>query len=127
MMHSHSDTNVTLDPTTTSNTTPNITVKLVTPVPQGIDVQEIVRQSLIRTQSALSRIRQPGRKLNQTLDFTKLQEQPQGTGLPRNTLGDNITNPAKALILGDGGSGILPTPPGSSPSSSEGESSDEGC
>jgi hypothetical protein len=123
---SRSDTNVTLETTTTSNDTPDIPVEPVTPLPQGIDVQEIVHQSLIRTQSALSHIRQPGRQLNQPLDFTNLQEQLQGTGLPRNTLGDNITNPVEALILGAGGSGIPPSPPGSSPPSSGGESSDEG-
>jgi hypothetical protein len=126
IMRSHSDTNVTLETTTTSNNTPDIPVEPVTPVPQGIDVQEIVRQSIIRTQSDLSRIRQPGRQLNQPLDFTNLQEQPQDTGLPGNPLGGNITNPAEALILGAGGSGIPPSPPGSSPPSSGGESSDEG-
>jgi hypothetical protein len=54
---SHSDPNVILDPATTSETTPDIPTEPVTPVPQGIDVQEIVRQSILRTQSALSRIR----------------------------------------------------------------------
>jgi hypothetical protein len=40
---SRSETNVTLDLATTSNTTPDILVEPMTPVPQGIDVQEIVR------------------------------------------------------------------------------------
>jgi hypothetical protein len=35
---SWSDSNVTLDPVTTSNTTPDIPVEPVTPVPQGIDL-----------------------------------------------------------------------------------------
>jgi hypothetical protein len=123
---SHSDNNVTLETTTTSNDNPDIPVEPVTPVPQGVDVQEIVRQSLIRTHSALAHIRQPGRPLNQPLDFTDIQEQLQGTGLPENPLGGNTTNPTETLILGAGGSGIPPSPPGSSPSSSGGESSDEG-
>jgi len=121
-----SDTNVTLETTTTSNDNPDISVEPVTPLPQGIDVQEIVRQSFIRTHSALSRIRQPGRQLNQPLDFTNIQEQLQGTGLPKNPLGGNTTNLVEALILGVGGSGIPPSPPGSSPPSSGGESLDEG-
>lgn len=124
--HSHSETNVTLDPTTTSNTIHDILVESVTPVPQGIDIQEIIHQSIIRTQSALSQIRQPGRQLNQPLDFTNLQGQPQDTSLPENPLGGNITNPSEALILGAGGSGIPPSPPSSSPPSSGEDSSDEG-
>jgi hypothetical protein len=52
VMHSLSDNNVTLETTTTSNDNPDIPVEPVTPVPQGVDVQEIVRQSLIRTHSA---------------------------------------------------------------------------
>jgi hypothetical protein len=72
----------------------------VTPVPQGADVQEIVRQSLIRTHSALAHIRQPGRPLNQPLDFSDIREQLQGTGLPQNPLGGNTTNPTETLIPG---------------------------
>jgi hypothetical protein len=98
----------------------------VTPAPQGADVQEIVRQSLIRTHSALARIRQPGRPLNQPLDFSDIREQLEGTGLLSNPLGDNTTDPIETPTLGVGGSGIPPSPPGSSPSSSGGESSDEG-
>jgi hypothetical protein len=123
---SRSDTNIILETTTTSNDTPGIPVEPVTPLPQGINVQEIVRQSLIRTQSVLSHIRQPGRQLNQPFDFTNLQDQLQGTGLPRNTIGtDNITNHVEAFILSAGGSGIPPSPPGSSPPSLGGESLDE--
>jgi hypothetical protein len=51
---SHSDNNVTSETTTTSNENPEILVEPVTPNPQGADVQEIVRQSLIRTHSALA-------------------------------------------------------------------------
>jgi hypothetical protein len=69
IMRSHSDNNVTLETTTTSNDKLEIPIELVTPVPQGADVQEIVRQSLIRTHSALSRIKQPRRPLNQPIDF----------------------------------------------------------
>jgi hypothetical protein len=98
----------------------------VTPVPQGVNVQEIVRQSLIRTHSSLAHIRQPGRPLNQPLDFTDIQQQIQGTGLPENPLGCNTTNPTETPILGTRGSGIPHSPPGSSPSSSRGYSSDEG-
>jgi hypothetical protein len=105
--HSCSNTNFTLETTTTSNDTPDIPVEPVTPFPQGIDVQEIVCQSLVRTQSALSRIRQPSRQINQLLDVINLQEQLQSTGLPENLLGGNITNPTKAPILGVEGSGIL--------------------
>jgi hypothetical protein len=54
---SHSDNNVTLETTNTSNNTPDIPIELITPVPQGIDVQEIVRQTIIRTQTTLSCIR----------------------------------------------------------------------
>jgi hypothetical protein len=123
---SRSDNNVTLETTTTSNDNPEILVEPVTPVPQGADVQEIVRQSLIRTHSALARIRQPGRPLNQPLDFSDIREQLQGTGLLQNLLGEHTTNPTETPTLGAGGSGIPPSPPESSPSSSGGESSDEG-
>jgi hypothetical protein len=81
MMHSRLDTNVTLDLDTTSNATPDIPIEPMTPFPQGIDVQEILRQSIIRTQSDLSQIRQLGKQLNQPLDFTNLQDHPLDTGL----------------------------------------------
>jgi hypothetical protein len=119
---SPSDTKVTLEIKNTSNDTPDILVESVTPLPQGIDVQEIVRQSVIRTHSALSCIRQPGRQFNQPLDFTNLQEQLEGTGLNENPLDGNTTNPTKSPILGDGGFGIPSSPPGSSPYSLGGES-----
>jgi hypothetical protein len=47
--------------------------------------------------------------LNHPLDFTDIQQQLQGTGLPQNPLGGNITNPTETLILGVGGSGIPPS------------------
>jgi hypothetical protein len=123
--HSRSDNNVTFETTITSNENPKIPVEPVTPVPQGVDVQEIVRQSLIRTHSALARIRQPGRPLNQPLDFSDIREQLEGTGLLQNPLGEHTTNPTETLILGAMGFGIPPSPPGSSSSSSGGKSSDE--
>jgi hypothetical protein len=118
---SHSDNNVTSQTTTTSNENPQITVEPVTPNPQGSDVQEIVRQSLLRTHGALARIRQPGRPLNQPLDFSDIREKLEGIGLLLNpTDPDHILTPAAE------GSGIPPSPPHSSPSSSGEESSDEG-
>jgi hypothetical protein len=44
-------------------------------------------------------IRQPGRQLNQPLEFTNLREQLQGTSLPENPLGGNTTNPVESLSL----------------------------
>ena len=97
---SHSDNNITLETKTTSNDNPHIPIEPVTPVPQGIDVQEIVRQSIIRTHSALARIRKPGRPVNEPLDFTNIQEQLQDIGLLQNPLGGNTTNPTVTLIPG---------------------------
>ena len=57
-----------------------ITIEPVTPNPQGSDVQEIVRQSLLRKHGALARIRQPDRPLNQPLDFSDIREKLEGTG-----------------------------------------------
>jgi hypothetical protein len=98
----------------------------VTPSPQGVDIQEVVRQSLIRTHSSLDHIRKPGRPLNQPLDSSDIQEKIEGTGLLSNPLGDNTTNPIETPTLGVGGSGIPPSPLGSSPSSSGGESYEKG-
>ena len=67
-----SDNNVTFETTTTSNDNPEFPIELVTPVPQGDDIQEIVRRSLIRTHNALAHIRQPGSPLNQPLDFLNI-------------------------------------------------------
>jgi hypothetical protein len=126
VMHSRSDTNVTHNLTTTSSTTPDFPIEPVTLIPQGIDVQELFFQSVIRTHSALSQFEKPGRQLNQPLDFKNLQEQPQYIGLAKNPLGSNITDPSEALILSVGGSIIPPSPPATSPLSSREESLDEG-
>jgi hypothetical protein len=118
---SRSDDNIVPQTATTSNDNPWITIELVTPNPPGADVQEIVRQSLIRTNNALARIKQPGRPLNQPLDFSDIREQLEGIDLTLNpTYLNHILTPAA------GGSGIPPSPPPSSPSSSGEESSDEG-
>jgi hypothetical protein len=116
---SHSDDNIVPQTTTTSNYDLWITVEPVTPNPSGGDIQEIVRQSLIRTHNSLARIRQPNRPLNQPLDFSDIREQLGGIDL---TL--NHTDPILTPVVG--GSGIPPSPPSSSPSSSGEESSDEG-
>jgi hypothetical protein len=116
---SHSNDNIPPQTTTTSNDDPRITVEPTTPNPTGGDIQEIVRQSLIRTHSALARLRQPNRPLDQPLDFSDIREQLGGTNLTVNPT-DPILTPAA------GGSGIPPSPPPSSPSSSGEDSSDEG-
>ena len=116
---SHSNDNIPPQTETTSTHDPQITVKPATPNPTGGDIQEIVRQSLIRTHSALARLRQPNRPLDQPLDFSDIREQLGGTNLTVNPT-DPILNPTA------GGSGIPPSPPPSSPSSSGGDSSDEG-
>jgi hypothetical protein len=67
-----------------------------------------------------------GRPLNQPLYFFDIREQLEGTGLLLNPLGDDTINPTDTPTLGVGGSGIPPSPPHSSPSSSGGESSDKG-
>jgi len=54
---SHSDNNIFPQTTTTSNNDLQITVEPVTPNPLGGDIEEIVCQSLIRTNSALAYIR----------------------------------------------------------------------
>jgi hypothetical protein len=54
---SHSNDKIPPQIATTSNGNPQITVESATPNPTGGDIQEIVRQSLIRTHSALARLR----------------------------------------------------------------------
>jgi hypothetical protein len=108
---SHSHDNIPLQTTTTSTDDPQITVEPTTPNPTGGDIQEIVRQSLIKTHSALARLRQPNRPWGQPLDFSDIREQLGDTNLAVNPT-DPTTNPAA------GGSGIPPSPPPSSPSSS---------
>ena len=115
----HSQDNIPLQTTTTSTDDPQITVEPATPNPTCGDLQEIVCQSLIKTHSALARLRQPNHPWGQLLDFSDIREQLGDTNLTVNPT-DPITNPVA------GGSGIPPSPPPSSPSSSGGDSSDEG-
>jgi hypothetical protein len=110
--------------TTTSTEDPQITVEPATPNPTGGDIQEIFRQSLIKSHKAFASLRQPHRPWSQPLDFSEVREQ-LGDIDPTVNPTDSNTNPAA------GGSGIPPSPPPSpppsSPSSSGGDSSsDEG-
>jgi ribonuclease HI len=106
--------------TTTSTEDPQITVEPATPNPTGGDIQEIFRQSLIKSHKAFASLRQPNRPWGQPLDFSEVREQLGDIDLTVNPTDPN-TNPAA------GGSGIPPSPPPSSPSSSGGDSSsDEG-
>jgi hypothetical protein len=115
-----SQDNIPPQTTTTSTEDPQITVEPATPNPTGGDLQEIVRQSLIKTHSALASLRRPNRPWGQPLDFSDIREQ-LGDINPTVNPTDPDTNPAA------GGSGIPPSPPPSSPSSSGGDSSsDEG-
>jgi hypothetical protein len=115
----HSNDNIPLQTATTSTDDPQITVEPATPNPTGGDIQEIVRQSLIKTHSALAHLRQPNRPWGKPLDFSDIREQLGDTSLTVNPI-DPILNPAA------GGSGIPPSPPPSSPSSFGKDSSDEG-
>ena len=120
MTRSHSHDNIPLQTTTTSTGDSQITVEPTTPNPIGGDIQEIVRQSLIKTHSSLAHLRKPNRPWGQPLDFSDIREQLGDINLNVNPI-DPITNPAA------GGFGIPPSPPPSSPSSSGGDSSsDEG-
>jgi hypothetical protein len=126
---SHSDPTIILDLATMSEATPDSIVELVTPIPEGFNVHEIIynsRQSILTTQGALSRLRKTSRQLNQCLDFSNQQEDPLATGLLDHSLGYSITDPFEALIQGSRGSGLPPSPLGSSPPSSREESYDEG-
>jgi hypothetical protein len=115
----HSNDNIVPQKKTTSNDDLRITVEPVTPNPTSGDIQEIVRQSLIRKHSSFAHLRQPNRPLDQPLKFSDIREQLGGTDLTLNPT-DPILTPAV------GGSGIPPSPPPSYPSSSGEESSDEG-
>ena len=94
----HSNDNIVPQTTTTSNEDLQITVEPVTPNPTGGDVQEIVRQSFIRTHSAFTCLRKLNRPLDQPLDLSDIREQLGGINL---TL--NPTDPI--LIPAEGGSG----------------------
>jgi hypothetical protein len=104
--------------TTTSTEYPQITVEPATPNPTGGDIQEIFRQSLIRSHKSFAILRQPNRPWGQPLDFTEVREQLGDIDLTVNPT-DPKTNPAAR------GSGIPPSPPPSSPSSSRGYSSSD--
>jgi hypothetical protein len=101
---------------TTSTEDPQITVEPATPNPTGGDIQEIFRQSLIKSHKAFASLRQPNHPWGQPLDFPEVREQLGDINLTVNPTDPN-TNPAA------GGSGIHPSPPPSSPSSSGGDSS----
>ena len=117
---SHSHDNIPLQTTTTSIKDLQITVEPATPNPTGGDLQEIVRQSLIKTHSALASLRQQNRPWGQPLDLFDTREQLGDIDLTMNSPDPNLNHTA-------GGSGIPPSPPPSSPSSSGGDSSsDEG-
>jgi ribonuclease HI len=124
MTRSRSQDNMPPQTTTTSTEDPQITVEPATPNPIGSDIQEIFRQSLIKSHKAFASLRQPHRPWSQPLDFSEVREQ-LGDIDPTVNPTDSNTNPAA------GGSGIPPSPPPSpppsSPSSSGGDSSsDEG-
>jgi hypothetical protein len=105
---SRSQDNIPPQTTTTSTEDPQITVEPATPNPTGGDIQEIFRQSLIKSHKAFASLRQPHRPWSQPLDFSEVREQ----------LGDidptvNPTDPNTNLAAG--GSGIPPSPPPSPP------------
>jgi ribonuclease HI/transposase InsO family protein len=118
---SRSQDNIPPQTATTSTEDPHITVEPATPNPTGGDIQEIFRQSLIKSHKAFASLRQPHRPWSQPLDFSEVRDQ----------LGDIDTtvNPTDSNPVA-GGSGIPPSPPPSpppsSPSSGGDSSSDEG-
>jgi hypothetical protein len=119
---SRSQDNIPPQTTTTSTEDPQITVEPTTPNPTGGDIQEIFRQSLIKSHKGFASLRQPHRPWSQPLDFPEVRDQ---LGDIDPTVNATDSNPIA------GGSGIPPSPPPSpppsSPSSSGGDSSsDEG-
>jgi hypothetical protein len=114
----HSNDNIRPQTTTTSNDDLRIIVEPTTPNPIGGDVQEIVHQSLLRTHSAFTHLRQPNQPLDQPLDLSDIREQLGGTNLTLNPT-DPILTPAAR------GTRIPPSPPPSSPSSLGEDSSNE--
>jgi hypothetical protein len=113
---SRSQDNIPPQTETTSTEDPQITVELATPNPTGGDIQEIFRQSLIKSHQAFSSLRQPHRPWGQPLDFLEVREELGDIDLTVNPTDPN-TNPTT------GGSRIPPSPPPSSPSSLGGDSS----
>jgi hypothetical protein len=81
MTRSHSNDNIPPQTTTTSTDDPQITVEPATPNPTGGDIQEIVRQYLIKTHSALASLRRPNCTWGQPLDFYDIREQLGDTNL----------------------------------------------
>ena len=69
----HSHDNIPLQTTTTSTEDPQITVEPITPNPTGGDIQEIFRQSLIKSHKAFASLRQPNRPCDQPLDFSEVR------------------------------------------------------
>jgi hypothetical protein len=101
---SRSQDNIPPQTATTSTEDPQITVEPATPNPTGGDIQEIFRQSLIKSHKAFASLRQPHRPWSQPLDFSEVREQ-LGDIDPTVNPTDSNTNPAA------GGSGIPPSPP----------------
>jgi hypothetical protein len=99
---SRSQDNIPPQTTTTSTEDPQITVEPATPNPTGGDIQEIFRQSLIKSHKAFASLRQPHRPWSQPLDFSEVRDQ----------LGDidPTVNPTDSNPVA-GGSGIPPSPP----------------
>jgi hypothetical protein len=99
---SRSQDNIPPQTATTSTEDPHITVEPATPNPTGGDIQEIFRQSLIKSHKAFASLRQPHRPWSQPLDFSEVRDQ----------LGDIDTtvNPTDSNPVA-GGSGIPPSPP----------------
>jgi hypothetical protein len=134
---------------------PFISVKPMKCLPQRPKLHEILQkshQSLIRTHDTLAKLREQGDQLYQPLNFSDQQEDPPVTSTPNYMLHDILTNQsevdiavgiinplyqdqletrvpqspnAETLILGDGGSGLPPSPPDPSPHPSSGESFDK--
>jgi hypothetical protein len=107
----HSFDSIPSQTTTTSTEDPQITVETATPNPTGCDIQEIFRQSLIRSHKAFASLRKPNHLWGQPLDFSEVREQLGDIDLTVNPTDPN-NNPTA------GGSGIPRSPPPSSPSSS---------
>jgi hypothetical protein len=105
----HSQDNIPPQTATTSTEDPQITVEPATPNPTGGDIQEIFRQSLIKSHKAFASLRQPHRPWSQPLDFSEVRDQ---LGDIDPTMNPTDSNPTAR------GSGILPSPPPSPPRSS---------
>jgi hypothetical protein len=116
---SHSLDSIPSQTTTTSTKDLQVIVEPSSPNPTSGDIQELFRQSLIKSHKAFASLRQPNRLWGQPLDFSKVREHLGDIDLTVSPTDPN-TNPVV------GGSGIPPSPPPSSPSSFGGDSSNEG-